>query len=79
MHTFARLQAIRPMFMFWLLVQTWLHMATIALMENPGRVGPDRSWLDPRRTHWLGALQEDAYHHLLASSDVTSISQSHLF
>ena len=41
---------------------------------------PDgRSWgawakqevaLDPRRTHWLGALQTEAYHDVLACSDV---------
>tara|TARA_Y100001954_G_scaffold91506_2_gene100204 strand:- start:597 stop:1826 length:1230 start_codon:yes stop_codon:yes gene_type:complete len=71
MHTFARLQAIRPH------VHVLIAGSDVVAYGNNRSDG--KSWkewaladvgLDPGRTHWLGALQENAYHHLLASSDV---------
>ena len=49
----------------------------MVLAEDDGRSWGD--WakrdlsLDPARTHWLGSLQTDDYHRVLASSDVHSI------
>ena len=71
MQAIALLQAKRP------------HLHTLIVGSDVVAYGgcrPDgRSWgawakqevaLDPRRTHWLGALQTEAYHDVLACSDV---------
>ena len=71
METIALLQAERPQ----------LHVLIVGsdVVAYGGTRSDGRSWgawarqdvsLDPERTHWLGALQTDEYHDVLAISDV---------
>ena len=71
METIALLQAERPK----------LHVLIVGsdVVAYGGTRSDGRSWgawarqdvsLDPERTHWLGALQTDEYHDVLAISDV---------
>ena len=71
MQAIALLQAQRPK----------LHVLIVGsdVVAYGGSRSDGRSWgawakedvsLDPQRTHWLGALQTDEYHDVLAISDV---------
>ena len=71
MYAFARLQSMRPN------LQVLIAGSDVVAYGNNREDG--RSWkswardevkLDPNRTFWLGAVQENVYHELLACSDV---------
>ena len=52
-----------------------LPMAVCVQMAAVGEHGLSKKSLDPQRTHWLGALQTEEYHDVLAVVMCTSISR----
>ena len=71
MHAIALLQAQRPQLHVLIVAQMLWLMAVLVPMAAAGEHGLRKKIaLDPKRTHWLGALQTEDYHDVLAISDV---------